>query len=232
MLNWSQKNWNRYLEKQLLVQTQSNWEKYYSTLKRIPRRLKETAQFVTDALPALKQRKIRRMLDLGCGAGRHCILLAQSGFDVIGIDISKNALHMARKWVRKEKLRNVALVHATMTNLPLIDCCLDAVISVSVMHHALKKDIVKSVSEVYRILNKNGWLLANLASVKDPRYRAGQKIEPNTYRILEAFEEKRFEELHHFFTKQETLRLTSLFSETDVTPLKDKPNYWKILAVK
>lgn len=119
-----------------LVKTQFNWERYYSTLKRMPKRLRETAQFVTDALPDLEKRKVEKVLDLGCGAGRHCVLLANSGFEVMGIDISKNALKMARRWIRKEKLGNVALVLATMTNLPLNDCCLDAVISVSVIHHA------------------------------------------------------------------------------------------------
>jgi len=215
-----------------LIGTQSNWERYYSTLRRTPRRPKKTAQFVVDALPAMKQRKVKRVLDLGCGAGRHCILFANSGFDVIGIDASKNALRMAKEWVQKENLENVSFVLATMTNLPLCDCCLDAVITVSVIHHALKEDIVASVNEIYRILGKNGLFLANLASIKDPRYGTGQKVEDNTFLILEAFEEKRFEELHHFFVRREVFGLLGRFAEKDVKALKDKPNYWEIVATK
>jgi ubiquinone/menaquinone biosynthesis C-methylase UbiE len=215
-----------------LNRAQSNWETYYSTLKRMPKRLKETAQFITDALPDLKERKVEKVLDLGCGAGRHCVLLACSGFEVVGVDISRDALKMAKEWVRKEKLRNVALVRATMTNLPLNDSCLDAVISVSVIHHAFKKDIVTTVNEVYRTLSKNGWFLANLASAADPRFGTGKKLEDNTFWILEAFEEKRFGELHHFFTRPEVFRLLHRFTEKKVTAMEDKPNYWEILAVK
>lgn len=198
----------------------------------MPRKLKKTAQFVADALPTLKRHKAERVLDLGCGAGRHSVLLANSGFNVVGIDVSRNALKMARRWVRKEKPGNVAFVRATMTNLPLTDFCLDAVISVSVIHHAVKKDIVATVDEIYRILGENSLFLANLASTKDPRCGTGQKIETNTFWMLEAFEERRFRELHHFFTRDEVFRLLVRFSEKDVRILKDKPNYWKILVTK
>jgi len=198
----------------------------------MPKRLKKTAQFIEDAVPALKEQKVKKVLDLGCGAGRHCILLAGRGFEVVGIDISKNALKMARRWVQKEKLENIALIRATMTNIPVNDCCLDAAVSVSVMHHALQKDIMTSVSEVYRILGENGWFVANLASVHDPRYGTGRKLERDTFWILEGYEKKRFGELHHFFTKREALRLLSLFSRVEVTSMEDKPNYLKIVAVK
>jgi ubiquinone/menaquinone biosynthesis C-methylase UbiE len=215
-----------------LVKTRPNWEEYYSTLKRTPRRLKKTAQFITDAMPDMKNHNVKRVLDLGRGAGRHCILLAKSGFEVIGMDISKNALRMARRWVRKEKLESVAFVRATMTNVPLSDSCLDAVVSVSVLHHALKKDIVTAVNEIYRALRKNGRIVANLASIKDPRYGTGRMLEKNTFWILEAYEEKQFGELHHFFTKREASRLLHHFMKIRVTTMKDKPNYWKIMAVK
>ena len=198
----------------------------------MPRRLRKTAQFVADTLPDLKNQKVEKVLDLGCGAGRHCVLLANNGFEVIGIDISKNALSMAKQYAQREKLENVTLIRAAMTNIPLTNCHLDATISVSVIHHALKKDITTTINEIHRVLRKNGWFLANLASVKDPRYGSGQRIESNTYQILEAFEEKHFEELHHFFTKREALRLLTHFSKKDVKRLKNKPNYWKILAVK
>lgn len=132
----------------------------------------------------------------------------------------------------EEKLEGVALVRATMTNLPLSNSCLGAVIGVSVIHHAFKKDIVTTVDEIYRILRKNGWFLANLASVTDPRFGTGQLLEVNTFWILEAFEEKRFGELHHFFTKPEILTLLHCFDKKKVTIMRDKPNYWKLLAVK
>lgn len=215
-----------------MVKAQSNWDKYYSTLKRMPKRLKKTAQFVRDALPVLKKHKIKKILDLGSGAGRHCILLASNGFEVVGIDISRNALRLAKRWVQKERYENIELVCASLTHLPLADFCLDAVVSVSVMHHAFKRDILRGISEVYRVLGDNGWFIANLASVHDPRYGTGRKLEKDTYWILERYEKKKFGELHHFFSKHEALELLSLFSKVEVTPMQDRPSYWKVVAIK
>lgn len=98
----SQHKRNGWLEKKTSVKTRPNWEDYYSTLKRIPRRLKKTAQFIVDTVPDLETHGVKKVLDLGCGAGRHCILLANSGFEVVGTDISKSALKMARQWARKK----------------------------------------------------------------------------------------------------------------------------------
>lgn len=187
---------------------------------------------MVDALPTFRRYKIKSVLDLGCGAGRHSVYLANNGFDVVGVDVSGSALRMANKWVRKERLTNVAFMRGTMTNIPFGNSHFHAVISISVIHHAVKKEVVKTIAEVYRILKKNGLFLANLASVKDPRYGTGEKVENNTFRILEAFEEKRFEELHHFFTKREASKLLARFTKAKIELLKDKPHYWKITAVK
>ncbi len=43
----------------------------------------------------------KRIIDLGCGAGRHSIELAKRGYDVVGIDISAPMLAEAKKRARK-----------------------------------------------------------------------------------------------------------------------------------
>lgn len=208
------------------------WESYYATLKRIPKRLKKKASFVVEAVPAFKHYKVKRVLDLGCGAGRHTIYLAKCNFQVIGVDASESALRLARKWARREKLRHIDFLQATMKNMPFSNSQFGAVISVSVIHHALKKNIDETISEIYRILRKNGLFLANLASVNDPRYGDGVMVETRTFRTLEGYERKRFEELHHFFSEEEVAKLMACFSKTTVEPMRDGPNYWKVMAFR
>jgi 2-polyprenyl-3-methyl-5-hydroxy-6-metoxy-1,4-benzoquinol methylase len=37
-----------------------------------------------DLIPTLKEERVSRTLDLGCGIGRHCIVLAAEGFETYG----------------------------------------------------------------------------------------------------------------------------------------------------
>ena len=54
-----------------------------------------TGEEVERALKALGLAPGARILDLGCGAGRHAIELANRGFDVIGVDISAELIEIA-----------------------------------------------------------------------------------------------------------------------------------------
>lgn len=47
---------------------------------------------------------------MGCGVGRHCVYLVNNGFNVVGVDISRSALRIAKRWAEKEMLTNVFFV--------------------------------------------------------------------------------------------------------------------------
>jgi ubiquinone/menaquinone biosynthesis C-methylase UbiE len=156
-------------------------------MHQLPKRLKTPVPLLVDEVPTFKRHQVKNVLDLGCGAGRNCLFLAKEGFDVVSLDISGSALRITNARLHKERLTNVGLARGTMISLPFGSDCFDAVISISVIHHAVKKDINKIITEVYRTLRKNGMFFANVASIKDPRYGEGREVEENTFRILEAF---------------------------------------------
>ena len=45
----------------------------------------------------IEENKALRLLDVGCGTGRHSIELAKRGYSVIGIDLSHSLLTKARE---------------------------------------------------------------------------------------------------------------------------------------
>lgn len=45
-----------------------------------------------------------RVLDLGCGAGEHTILLARRGYDVLGVDGSPEAIEQARRNAAQQRV--------------------------------------------------------------------------------------------------------------------------------
>lgn len=48
-----------------------------------------------------------KILDLGCGRGRHSISLNREGYDVTGIDLSEKAIETAREKAKNQNLSNI-----------------------------------------------------------------------------------------------------------------------------
>jgi len=213
------------------------WEEYYSVLRQLPSWLKKPVPFVAEALSFFKECGVRTILDLGCGMGRNSIYLAKEGFHVIGIDTSASALKYAKTWSKTKALNNNVVLRASMTRLPFVSQTFHAVISVSVIHHARIRDIKKTIEEICTVLKENGLFLANLLSTKDYRYRQGEKLEDGTFRILEDFGEKQFEEIHHFFSQREIRTLLTSFKNVSLEQIQSGKKerlhtYWKVTASK
>jgi len=88
----------------------------------------------------------RTILDVGTGTGRFAEYLIDSGFNVVGIDVS---LAMMAK-AREKKLRN--LVQADAHHLPFEDKAFDGAVMIHVLH--LVRDWVQVVSEIGRVTRK------------------------------------------------------------------------------
>ncbi len=69
-----------------------------------------------------------RVLDVGCGPGRHAVEFARRGIQVVGIDLSPDFLRIARRRATEAELR-VSFFQADARELPF-DSEFDAVISV------------------------------------------------------------------------------------------------------
>ena len=68
-----------------------NWfdSKYYHILYK-SRDNKEAELFINNLVSYLRLKKDSKIIDVGCGKGRHATYLSFLGFNVTGIDLSKN----------------------------------------------------------------------------------------------------------------------------------------------
>jgi len=110
-------------------------------------------------------RRGERVLDLGCGDGRHAIALhLHEGADVLGIDLSLADLLTARR--KHEEIRGdgedalFALTNASALSLPLADHSLDAVICSEVLEHI--DDYAAVLIEIRRVLRPGGLLCVSV----------------------------------------------------------------------
>ena len=157
-----------------------------------------------------KEKKIR-VLDLGCGAGRHQVYMARQGFEAHGIDFSETGLGLTKERLKKQKLDG-HIVKCDMKMLPYIDACFDAVITLHAIYHQKIRGIQKTFSEINRILKKDGFLLMNFLSKRTYSYGRGTRIEEGTFVEQEGIEKG---VLHHFTDREEIEHLFKNFKIID-----------------
>ncbi|MGO5091124.1 methyltransferase domain-containing protein [Clostridium sporogenes] len=92
--------------------------------------------------------------DLGCGTGFVSLALANEASIVFSIDNSKNMLKELSTAASKKDYKNVYPIKSSLDNLAIFDESLNVVFINMALHHI--KDAKKAISEMYRVLKKDG----------------------------------------------------------------------------
>ena len=127
----------------------------------------------------LKKKKVKRVLDLGSGSGRHVVFLAQHGFDVYGTDISETGLKITRRWLKQKGLKAKLKRASCYKRFPFPKDFFDAVTSIQVIHHNYYDKVKYCISEIERVLKPGGVVFVTVT-------RSGYKIWANKFRKVEA----------------------------------------------
>jgi ubiquinone/menaquinone biosynthesis C-methylase UbiE len=108
----------------------------------------------------LKGQKITgKALDLGCGAGRHSIVLAQSGFEVYGIDFAESATEMAKEAAAKAGVsQNTHFQAGNVLSLPYEDSFFDVANDDGCLHHIDPQDWQTYTEVIRRVIKSDGVL--------------------------------------------------------------------------
>jgi SAM-dependent methyltransferase len=106
-------------------------------------------QILKTMLPPFSGKKI---LDLGCGFGWHCCYAVEHGAEtVIGVDISKKMLEIARK---KNTSKNITYINSSIEDVSFEPNCFDVILSSLAFHYIELFDEV--VEKIYTWLDNNG----------------------------------------------------------------------------
>lgn len=189
--------------------------KWDQILRRKEYSLENPDGIVVNFASTIENREAKRILDLGCGAGRHVVYFAERGFEAYGADISETGLKLTKNKLRSKKVE-AAIIKSDMRLLPFIDTCFDAAICVQTIYHQKLKEIQETVSEIQRVLKKKGLFLTNFHSTRSSKLGEGTKVEENTF-MQETGPERGI--LHHFVDENE---LCELFKDFRIVDLETK----------
>lgn len=98
-----------------------------------------------------KGKNIKKILDVGCGSGLNTKTLKDSGFEVMGVDVSENATFEA-----KRKYPEIEFSVARIEKLPFPDKTFDAIYCAEVIEHIYDTEV--AIKELNRVLKKDGYL--------------------------------------------------------------------------
>ncbi|KAH3732914.1 class I SAM-dependent methyltransferase [Pelomyxa schiedti] len=192
-----------------------------------------------------------RVLDLGCGLGRHTCHFALQGCQVWAMDIMEqavsattNLLQTRTGTVSATEAENLRLATGRvscgrMTELPYGDAFFDLVICFNVVYHARRLEIEKALSEILRVTKPGGFVFITFLSKLDwNKPFSDPVIEPNTI-VKQTGPEAG---VPHFFSTRQDIdqlmtgfRLVYVEYREDLLTLQGQPDHgshYRVLARK
>jgi SAM-dependent methyltransferase len=111
-------------------------------------------------IPGWQAAGCRRVLDAGCGVGRHLLPLLEAGFRVLGADCDAEVLGLLRARLAEAAPPAGAadLVQADLSRLPCRDGAFDLAVSVNVINHGDAATFRDYCRELARVLKAGGHL--------------------------------------------------------------------------
>ena len=129
-----------------------------------------------------------KVLDVGCGEGFYSIYLAKQGFDVIGIDISENAIKHAKNNAKREGV-NVRFESMDLFDISKLNERFDFIFEWAILHHIEPKKRKDYVKEIFNKLNNGGKYLSVCFNERNPGFaQPGKKVRtiPASSRALQG----------------------------------------------
>lgn len=183
------------------------------------------------------QRKKVKVLDLGCGPGRHVVFLAKEGLSAYGIEASSEAVRLCKNKLREENL-HAHVQTGDFVCLPYKDGYFDAVLDCASIQHNKVGSIRRILAEVKRVLKKDGELFSMVRTDTDYAYGKARQVEPGTFTDYTALDLNNVGQIH-FFSERELSDFFSLFrefsyeyTERTIEQMTKSIKHWLVRAVK
>jgi len=165
-----------------------------------------------------------KILDLGCGSGRHTIFLADNGFEVTGIDSSQKGITITKKFLDEKHLNAKLICKDFYEGLPFKDNSFDCIVSTQAMHHNRLFEVERLINEIKRTLKPKGKIFITIPKIKDISHKEPLEIEKNTFIPTKWYEQG---VIHHYFNIPE---IKKMFSNFEIEIKEDDYKHYLIVG--
>jgi len=141
---------------------------------------------------ALKFVKSKTVLDVACGTGYGSNYLTKEAKEVVGVDISNDAINYAKNNYIKP---NLNFYNGDAINLPFLDESFDVIVSFETIEHIRKYD--KFLNECWRVLRNGGLFICSTPNKKISSPHT--KLPLNPFHVKEFYIDEFYELLDRYF---------------------------------
>jgi len=147
-----------------------SWDDYYkeNDVKEMPWFLEKLDHDLQNVISE-KSLKNGKFLDLGTGPGTQAMHLSALGFEVVGSDLSQNAIKKAEALYSEP-----TFVVDDILNSKFSDNAFDCIFDRGIFHVFEENQLSSYLSQVRRILKKNGLLFLKCMSVDEKKISKGE----------------------------------------------------------
>jgi len=192
------------IDKQVIDAQHPHWE---DTFSRKPDVLgSEPSYSAKKAVELFREKKLKKILELGGGSGRDAIYFIENGFHVSVLDFSNTGLDLIKQKARELKLSEniTTLQHDVRNALPFEDGSFDGCYSHMLYCMALTTKELEFLSdEIRRVLKPGSLNIYTVRNTDDTHYRQG------IHRGEDMYENQGF--IVHFFNKEKINHLAKGF---------------------
>lgn len=155
------------------------------------------------------EKGVKNMLIPGIGYGRNAQIFKDNGIAVTGIEISKTAIEMARKYYGTD----MTIFHGSVTDMPFDNYQYDGIFCYALIHLLSESEREKLIRDCYNQLTENGYMVFTAISKEAPTYGKGKFVSTDRYEI--------FDGVKMFFYDKESINAefskAGLFDVTEIT---------------
>jgi SAM-dependent methyltransferase len=147
------------------------------------------------------------VLDIGCGNCRNLIPFLERGKKCVGIDFSEEMVMISEKFLKKRGYGAEVRVGG-MTKLPFKDATIGTIICNGVLHAAEREGRMKALSEMKRVLKKDGKILLSVWHRYQRRFAKEVLLSPFKGFRFDAYVDwdyhgEKYRRFYHLYSKGE-----------------------------
>ncbi len=220
----------------------ASWEDYHRDLEKNDSVLMWPDEFVIRFYKVdLRKIGAKRILEIGCGAGRHVYFFRLMGLDVAGTDVAFSAIDFTRRRLEKDGLvQGVELRVADATQIAYPDNSFDGVLAWRFLHVLSPNDARKCIKEIFRLVRPGGKVLLGTRSPRSTNYeliQAGKGADSDFDYQSGQLSDRAVRDT--YFSRQELTNLFAEFQDVEIEHMEWTRNnetfreaYWAVTATK